>query len=83
MNELNRNLDLVINKISKPTIETSSSNNNNNNEQVIIGNLTQKPITNIDQAPSWSETQVDAWLKNSNIDESIVINLSPCNGQSS
>ena len=88
MNELLRNLDLILNKTTKPISENSNNSKPvypqpaDEQTHIIVGNLTNKPNVNKEkEQTSWSDTQVDSWLKEKNINETIVENLSPCNGQ--
>ena len=83
MNELNRNLDLILK--NKPLTPILNSKPDQNVDQQpldsVIGNLTQKPIDLIREEAKWSENQVEMWLKEKDINQIIVENLAPCNGQ--
>ena len=91
MNELNRNLDLVLNKNDsvpfKPdqttNINVSSTENTTEPIHNLIGNLTNKPHVVKKEPPEvlWTEAQVEVWLGEKNINQTIVENLVPCNGQ--
>ena len=83
MNELNRNLDLILKNKPLTPILNSKPDQNVDPQPLdsLIGNLTKKPIDLIREEAKWSENQVEMWLKEKDINQIIVENLAPCNGQ--
>jgi len=96
MKELNRNLDLILNNttqqnaskpppLTKPTTNQQDASQPNISDQQlsgVIGSLTQNTSVNKEKDEvKWSESQVEAWLTEKNINQLIIENLAPCNGQ--
>ena len=96
MNELNRNLNLVLKSNASNnnnTIDNSNSNQQNNDanqqsssdlkhvEILISGNKDNKINNGIPKEAYWDEKKVEKWLNKVNIDKIVVENIIPCSGQ--
>ncbi|RNA07786.1 hypothetical protein BpHYR1_034465, partial [Brachionus plicatilis] len=72
--EVNRNLSLIKSSLNKAEIETVKSDQTESNKIVTPQN--KESIES-----DWNENQVEDWLRRVEIDQDIINDLIPCNGQ--